>query len=103
MAEKIPGYDPSTENENSELDWLLDHDSDDDAGIVGGDLPPPLQPTGATSTTYKPPGADSEAIELSNMDYNESDDSKPLLKTFMSESDRETAVERVKRFISDKF
>ena len=55
-------------------------------GAVGGDsagdtnLPPPLQPpqcpditnpfepTGATSTPNKPPGDDSEAIELSNLD-----------------------------------
>ena len=37
------------------------------------------------------------------MDYNESDDLTPLLQQFITESERETAVQRVKRFISDKF
>ena len=85
-------------------------------GAVGGDsagdttLPPPLQPdatnpfepTGATSTPYKTARDDYESIEMSNMDYNEYDDSMPLLEKIVSESDRETAIERTKRFIRDK-
>ena len=95
----------------------FDPTTTDGDGAVGRDsagdttLPPPLQPditnpfepTGATSTPYKTPGNDSEAIEMSNMDYNEYDDNMPLLEKFVTDSEKETAIERTKRFIRDKY
>ena len=89
-------------------------------GAVGGDsaghttLPPPLQPditnpfepTGATSTPYKPPGDDGEAIEMSNMDLDEYEfdpDDIPLLEEFISADDKQSAVDRTLQFIKAKF
>ena len=93
-------------------------------GAVGGDsagdtnLPPPLQPpqqpditnpfqpTGATSTPYKTPGDDGEAIEMSNMDPEHDEwtpDDMHLLQDFISADDRQSAVDRAMRLIKDKF
>ena len=115
----------------SKTPWVIDptNPDGDGAGAEGGamgrdsagdtTLPPPLQPPqdvertnpfepGAPSTPYQPQGAtsgpyhDGEVIEMSNMGAEE-DSLAPLLQAFISESERETAVERVKRFTSDKY
>ena len=32
MSEGIPGYDRTANNDNTGLDWQLDHDNDDEKG-----------------------------------------------------------------------
>ena len=108
--------------------WEIDPTNTDgnrdgaEGGAVGGDsagdttLPPPLQPpqevdrtnpfnpTGGTSTPYPSDNVDEE-IELTNMNLDDAGwdfSDVPLLKAYTTESEKETAVEKVKRFIRDQ-
>ena len=100
--------------------WEIDPTDPDDEGAgaedgaVGGDsageitLPPPPQlppdidttnpfePTGGTSTPYPSDDIDEE-IEMTNMDLDEMEfdpDDIPLLTDFMTEEDKETALDK---------
>ena len=101
-------YDSDKPNENPYLDDKIDND--EAGGDSAGDtnLPPPLQlpqevdrtqqfQPGATSTPYQPPGGDGEGIELGNLDLDEMEfdpDDILLLTDFISEDDRQSAVDR---------
>ena len=83
-GEGVPVSDPTDENENTGLDWQLDHDDDDDEEEV--DTTRPFQP-GAASTPYQPPGADSttyhggEQHEMTHLGPEQSgmDENDPLI------------------------
>ena len=94
-----------------------------EGGAVGGDsagdgkLPPPLQPPpdidrtnpfepGGTSTPYPPPENDREAMELSNMNLDETEfdpDDTPLLTNVMYSDEQKTFLEKGLKFIKSKF
>ena len=65
----------------------------------------PFEPTGGTSTPYPPEDIDEE-IELTNMARDEIEfdpDNIPLLTDFMTEEDKEAALDKTLRFIKDKY
>ena len=95
-----------------------------EGGAMGGDsagdstLPPPLQPpeeidrtnpfqpTGGTSTPYRPPGVAGEAMEMSHMNLNEWEldpDDIPRLTVFINAEEKKKVLDRAIRFIEDKF
>ena len=108
-------FDPTTttESEGAGAEGAVGEDSAGDTNLPPPLQPPqrpditnPFQPTGATSTPYKTPGDDAEEIELSNLDPENTDfdpDDIPLLTDFMSENEIETAIDKTRRLIKDKF
>ena len=109
-------YDPTTENETFWEDHGIDHDDDDDDDDDDDEeeeveTTRPFQP-GAASTPYQPPGTASdpyhggETHEMSNLDPEHDEgpsDLMPLLEEFVSQEDRQAAVDRTINFIKGRF
>ena len=99
------GYDPTTENKTPWEDRGIDHDDDDE--VLNTDLNIPLDPEetqafepGASSTPYH----EGEAHEMANMgEEGEGIPLPPEYEDFLFTEDKETLVNKFKKFIKDKF
>ena len=99
------GYDPTTENKTPWEDRGIDHD--DDHEVLNTDLNIPLDPEetqafepGASSTPYH----EGEAHEMANMgEEGEGIPLPPEYEDFLFTEDKETLVNKFKKFIKDKF
>ena len=109
-------YNPTKDNEDTDLDCLLDNDSDD---AEDTNLPPPPQPDrtqpftpGVASTPYQPQGATAgpyhggEANEMSNLNLNDEftpDDIPPVEVDYIDADEKEKLIEQEKKVIKNKF
>ena len=92
-------YDPDKSNENPDFDDKINNDDYEEEVNTTQPFTP-----GASSTPYQPQGPyhGGEATEMSNMEP-EDDDLAPLIESFITENERQSAINRTINLIKFKF